>query len=840
MGEAIATEPQTRRRRIIERPRLTHLLDESQGRIKMLVAPAGYGKTTLARQWLADKQAVWYTATPASADVAALAAGLRDAVSQVVPGAGDALMERLSVTSRPEQEVRTLERMLAGDLSEWPTGYWLVIDDYHEASRSAAAETLIEQLFVDAPLSALIVSRRRPRWASSRRILYGELFELDRTLLAMSDDEAADMLGDPNASTSELLSAARGWPAVLALAAVTETRPRGLLAEPQLYGFFADEIFSRLDRRTRRILCELSLYDRDGRRVALTKLGAEEANRATMLGLASGFLAEQDHGEVELHPLARQFLQMKLRDEQAQGLGAVVDRAVATLIEHRLWDEAHGLIEEFDQTDVLPQLVESAMDDLLATGRSATLRSWLGESIATHPALLLASAELAFREGRFYEAEALAAHAANDVSSSSELSARSAFVAGRAAHIASREAQARGYFEAAQSVTSDETLRWRAMLGAVVTAIELEDPLTEELLEALAPARPVDPAAEVAIADRHLAFETRFSRPVNLHRGRAASQLLRFVRDPVARTSFRNIFGYALASTAHWDEADALTDEQLRDVERCRLDFVLPYASLLFAMVATGRRDYEGCASRLAEAEAYARNTGDLAALQMVTALRGRALISQGFFEEAVVQSDVDMSSVTRSLRGELLGVKALALSAAGHVQRAIELATSSLEASIGVETVVNARCALAVAALTDRQHEAALEHSAVALEHAVATGMIESFVCAYRGCPQLVVCLLEKRELQDPLMLVLHRAGDAQLGAAAGLQPGQNSVVSLSPREKEVLALIAQGLSNAAIGKALFISPVTVKVHVRHIFDKLGVRSRAEAALRAAQLHRD
>jgi LuxR family maltose regulon positive regulatory protein len=839
MGEAIATEPQTRRRRIIERPRLTRLLDESQGRIKMLVAPAGYGKTTLARQWLADKQAVWYTATPASADVAALAAGLRDAVSQVVPGAGDALMERLSVTSRPEQEVRTLEEMLAGDLSNWPSEYWLVIDDYHEASRSAAADTLIEQLFVDAPLSALIVSRRRPRWASSRRILYGEIFEVDRTLLAMSDDEAADMLGDPNASASELVSAARGWPAVLALAAVTETRPRGLLAEPQLYRFFADEIFGRLDRRTRRILCELSLYDRGGRRVALAKLGVEEAHRATMLGLASGFLAEQDNGDVELHPLARQFLQLKLRDEQAQGMGAVVD-AVATLIEHRLWDEAHRLIDEFDQTEVLPQLVESAMEDLLATGRSATLRSWLGDSIATHPALLLASAELAFREGRFYEAEALAAHAANDVNSSSELSARSAFVAGRAAHIASREAQARGYFEAAQSVTSDETLRWRAMLGAVVTAIELEDPLTEELLDALAPARPLHPAAEVAIADRHLAFETRFSRPVSLHRGRAASQLLRFVRDPVARTSFRNIFGYALASTAHWDEADALTNEQLRDVERCRLDFVLPYALLLLAMVATGRRDYEGCASRLAEAEAYARNTGDLAALQMVTALRGRALIAQGLFQDAVVQSDVDMSSVTRSLRGELLGVKALALAAAGHVQRAVELAASSLEASIGVETVVNARCALAVAALTDRQHDAALEHSAVALEHAVSTGMVESFMCAYRGCPQLVVCLLEKRELQDPLMLVLHRAGDAQLGASAGLQPGQNSVVSLSPREKEVLALIAQGLSNASIGKALFISPVTVKVHVRHIFDKLGVHSRAEAALRAAQLHRD
>ena len=54
---------------------------------------------------------------------------------------------------------------------------------------------------------------------------------------------------------------------------------------------------------------------------------------------------------------------------------------------------------------------------------------------------------------------------------------------------------------------------------------------------------------------------------------------------------------------------------------------------------------------------------------------------------------------------------------------------------------------------------------------------------------------------------------------------------MALSPREKEVLSLLAQGMSNAAIGSELFISPVTVKVHVRHIFEKLGVKSRAAAA---------
>ena len=47
---------------IIERPRLTRMLDESKAKVILLLAPAGYGKTTLARQWLKDKPHVWYRA----------------------------------------------------------------------------------------------------------------------------------------------------------------------------------------------------------------------------------------------------------------------------------------------------------------------------------------------------------------------------------------------------------------------------------------------------------------------------------------------------------------------------------------------------------------------------------------------------------------------------------------------------------------------------------------------------------------------------------------------------------------------------------------------------------
>lgn len=53
----------------------------------------------------------------------------------------------------------------------------------------------------------------------------------------------------------------------------------------------------------------------------------------------------------------------------------------------------------------------------------------------------------------------------------------------------------------------------------------------------------------------------------------------------------------------------------------------------------------------------------------------------------------------------------------------------------------------------------------------------------------------------------------------------------ALSPRESEVHELLAQGLTNEEIAKQLYISLSTTKVHVKHIYDKLGVRSRLEAA---------
>jgi len=125
------------------------------------------------------------------------------------------------------------------------------------------------------------------------------------------------------------------------------------------------------------------------------------------------------------------------------------------------------------------------------------------------------------------------------------------------------------------------------------------------------------------------------------------------------------------------------------------------------------------------------------------------------------------------------------------------------------------------------------------ACEVAKETGNFDSFVTAYRACPALLESLGAVDDRGETFSTIV-RENDQALAETFALQRRRRHAPAsekLTRREREVLELVRQGLSNRQIARTLWIAESTVKVHVRHIFEKLGVASRTEAAVMAAEI---
>ncbi len=96
-----------------------------------------------------------------------------------------------------------------------------------------------------------------------------------------------------------------------------------------------------------------------------------------------------------------------------------------------------------------------------------------------------------------------------------------------------------------------------------------------------------------------------------------------------------------------------------------------------------------------------------------------------------------------------------------------------------------------------------------------------------------------------EQLLAALHAAAlglavlDPDFSAALAAPPLDESLEALTPREEDVLALLAEGLANKAIAKRLELSEHTVKFHLSALLGKFGVASRTELVVRAIQVGR-
>ena len=411
-------------------------------------------------------------------------------------------------------------------------------------------------------------------------------------------------------------------------------------------------------------------------------------------------------------------------------------------------------------------------------------------------------------------------------------------VAGRAAHSGSREESALEFYRVAERLADSARRKREALWGQLMAASALEMDEAHSLLDLLeATADRSDQFELVRMADKKLGLDLRFGAIRTLPEARRVAELVTHVDDPFVRCSFRSFFSYALNLSAFYREAHEQALLLYEDASEFRIDPALPYAHSMLAVSLAGFGRCGDAHLALDDAARESRRCNDEFGLQNVFANRVRILVQEGRANEACAIEPPDLVHSVRSMKGEVLSSRGLALATMGRFDEARTLAGAADQVTKGIETRVLVAAIDAICAL--KQRTAGMRD---AIERLIRIGMdsgaVDLVVAAYRGNPELLEALLSSSVTNQETTYIAARSGDEALLQAVGWEATAQAdpIQALSRREREVYELICDGFSNADIAVRLFITEGTVKVHVQHVFDKLGVRSRTAVAINAAR----
>jgi ATP/maltotriose-dependent transcriptional regulator MalT len=820
-------------RHIIERPRLTRLLDETTARVIMLVAPAGYGKTTVARQWMRERTHGWLQGAAAYADVAALAAGISRSLTSVLGQENRAIANWLKVTSNPVDSLEALASLQREDLARWPDGAWLVLDEYEWLAASPACEEYVRLLVDESAMRLLITSRQKPLWATARRCVYGDVAVVDRRLLRMSDEEARSVLSQSGgaksvgAASREFIRAASGWPAVLGLAVTQSPADISNVVPAMLYEYLAEELFYRSSADLRAALPLLALAPEVSLEVTRIVAGSASSRLLEEAG-AAGYLTDPVECSA-FHPLLKDFLLTKTGRGDPEATRVARDLVDLYVAEER-WDSAFHVLQNHPDDEALGDLIKRGREPLLRQGRTATLTEWVAKADRERvgsPRIELLKAELAARAGRVIHAERMAMSIAHsDVHS---LRFEALCLAGRAAHLSNREAAALEHFREAEGLASTDEARQEARFGALVCATALRDKhelarSLEEFLEYVP--RSADGVTRAANA-RLYASAILGGLDSALEDGLGIVDLAQEC-DPLVSTSFLNALSRLLSLVGLYDQALGVAERALEVGDSAGLSFVRPHGLLARGVALMGLGAYGDARDALVEAEKVATAIRDRHNMVDAVVVRAKLSLCRGDAVDALELTEEIPRGVTSGLAEELIATRALSFACAGKPDRATELIRTLPDLSFLPDAAALVLATEAVVAAHENDGPTLLAR----LGRITEVRTVDALVVAQRGSRELVA-KLASADIGPELHALLRTRANPGVRFRGPLD-------TLTPRQNEVLSLLRLGLTNREIASRLVIEEGTAKVHVRQVLKKLGVRSRTEAAVLATRLARE
>jgi len=855
--------PAPRVRRVV-RDRLLERLEAGKHRpLTLIAAPAGSGKTTLVSEWLAacPQPAAWLSLDQSENDPASFWRHLLAAIRRVWPDFGQDVLDLFQSPQPPA--LAEVAGLIVGEFAGMDGSLTLVLDDYHAItidSVHAGLATLLESLLPQ--LRVVMLTRSDPSLPLARMRARDQLTEIRAADLRFTPLEAAAFLRDcmgldlQDQQVQALAARTEGWIAGLQLAALAvqgTERPQEFVdrfsgSHRFVLDYLTDEVLSRLPPDRLRFLLETAILDRLSGPLCDTLTG-DEGGQAILeqLDRQNLFLVPLDDRRCwyRYHHLFRDVLRARLAP----------DRVAELQLRAAGWFEQQGLAAEAipyalaagDPERAAQVIEQSAADELFHRGEIATLQDYLAQLpqavVADHPWLIIHQAWTKALLGNPAEASRLADAAARQAPGM----ANGDHLLGQVAAVHAYRALLTGEFpravacgrEAMQLLAPSD---W-GVRGTVAFTLASCSHMTGDLDEAGRLCLLAEQASrECGNISGVLALVAHAE--VLAARGRLheASERLRMALRWADEHSGRRTHVSSPVLSGLGEVLRELGD--LAEAERCLQEALARWrggyapkgiarAYVSLARLQGARGDFPALRRSLDAAIAHmSRVQVGVGAQLALSACAVQWYLAQGDVATAAAWVEQRLPSVEPAaawvyeqeqiVRARLLLAQGRAPEARQALSR--QAATARAGGRTGNWLAATVLEALAADAAGDRAAAVNL------LNNALAAAEPEGYVRIFMDEGPAMVRLLEACG---------HRYASRLLGGTA-VPPRtveQHLVEPLTDREREVLGLIAGGLTNSEIGARLYISEGTVKRHISNIFGKLGVNHRTQALVRAREL---
>ncbi len=877
------------RSRLVPRLRLVQKLNQGMECGFLLVsAPAGYGKSTLLSAWLDQLKfpSAWLSLDDKDNDPFRFLAYFIAAAREIDP-AIDADIGILPPGNSPA-ELKSLLTLLINQLAQINQPFCLVLDDYHviqEQSVHAAVNFILDHR--PESLHLVIATRADPPLPLARLRARSEMLELRMADLRFTPQESADFLTTTMGlkvspeDITRITTRTEGWIAGLQMAALSMQNTTDLSAfiadftgsHHYIFDYLLGEILGQQSPEIHRFLLNTSVLDQ--LTAPLCDALLREDSHSAPSRPSATILEELDHSNLFIipldheqrwyryHPLFAELLKSYLQKNNPAQIVVLHNRASA-------WYEEQGMVSDairhsFAVTDWerIVSLISANIFALLEqnelTSVARQLETLTNEKSSARPWLLIGRAWLAAYTGQLSSVEPilkLAETEIDNLTSELELQTLGGHVAAIRAYTNwigdNREIAAQAAQVALEWLPDDERLiRCQAatMLGLTLPDF---DARTRALELALAYARDCKVSHVTIFA--HGCWAWLLAMQGKLREAytacQEAIQLARSCKSCLTLPTLSHVYTTMSAVLLEWNDLEGAVHYAKEAVELAHrweqadaLHFALDnYGYALFAL-----GDVQGAFDILHQAWQVARRTSTW--FEQITLSQEiewyLSLDNLDAALQCVNRAQLDINEPTmisvNSFSSALLPLTFVQIYLAQkEYAKALSLSSLMLE-NIERRNIghYNIRLLLwqALAYSGMKQEQQALASLKRALTLASPGGYLRVFIS---DGSKLILLLLQARSagiMPDYIDRIMAAAGVGTKPLPIKVHPASQLIEPLSGRELEVLHLLAQGCTDKKIAETLVIAPETVHKHLKNIYGKLDVHSRAEATLRAREI---